>query len=441
MGRNEKKLYIFQLIIFFNFFATLMIRAMILNIALRRQNKVDNSADNTQLNLDVNASDAGPLFDKKHLPKNEGVLPNQEIRNLVGRKFINVNNGRPIVDDQYQPASIDLRLGIKGYRVRASFLTGPNQTVAQQLEQLAMHELCMDQEPVLEVNCVYVIELEETLNLPNSISAFANPKSSTGRLDVFTRLMTDQGEIFDQVKPGYNGKLYLEVSPLTFAVKVRRGSRLNQLRFTKHNPGKVKFFDKLGISDRELIKVHEEHTLANLDDILPNVRDGLNTRVDLKGIDGTGIIGYRAQRHTDIIDVDKPGNYKKEDFWEPIKARPDGRLILDPGEFYILVSKEALHIPIQYAAEMVPIDPMMGEFRAHYAGFFDPGFGAESAGGKGSRAVLEVRSHDIPFVLEDGQIIARLIYEPLTEIPETIYGADLKSNYQAQGLKLSKHFV
>ncbi len=374
---------------------------------------------------------------KAHLPSKGGIFPSQAIKDLIHRGFLKTANGIDILDNQIQPASLDLRLGKKAYRVRASFLPGRGQTVQSQLASLALHEFSLDEGAVLERECFYVVEVEECLNLPDSVSCFANPKSSTGRLDVFTRLISDGAEIFDYVEPGYKGKLYVEISPRTFSIKVRSGSRLNQLRF-RRRIGQQDRFERPKLSDKDLRALHEKEQLV---DGTPTIRDGLNTRVDLKGIDGSKLIGYRAQKHTDIIDVDKPNSYRMDEFWEPIFARADGRLILDPGEFYILVSKESLHIPIEYAAEMVPIDPMMGEFRAHYAGFFDPGFGAESAGGKGSRAVLEVRSHDIPFVLEDGQIIARLIYEPLTEIPETIYGKDLKSNYQAQGLKLSKHFI
>lgn len=374
---------------------------------------------------------------KAHLPSKGGIFPSQAIKDLIHRGFLKTANGVDILDNQIQPASLDLRLGKKAYRVRASFLPGRGQTVQSQLASLALHEFSLEEGAVLERECFYVVEVEECLNLPDSVSCFANPKSSTGRLDVFTRLISDGAEIFDYVEPGYKGKLYVEISPRTFSIKVRSGSRLNQLRF-RRRIGQQDRFERPKLSDKDLRALHEKEQLV---DGTPTIRDGLNTRVDLKGIDGSKLIGYRAQKHTDIIDVDKPNSYRMDEFWEPIFARQDGRLILDPGEFYILVSKEALHIPIEYAAEMVPIDPMMGEFRAHYAGFFDPGFGAESAGGKGSRAVLEVRSHDIPFVLEDGQIIARLIYEPLTEIPETIYGKDLKSNYQAQGLKLSKHFI
>lgn len=388
-------------------------------------------------NLWNNDQENGEGLPKAHLPTKGGIFPSQAIKDLIHRGFLKTTNGIDILENQIQPASLDLRLGKKAYRVRASFLPGRGRSVESQLESLSLHEFSLEDGAVLERECFYVVEVEECLKLPESVSCFANPKSSTGRLDVFTRLISDGAEIFDYVEPGYKGKLYVEISPRTFSIKVRPGSRLNQLRF-RRRIGQQDRFERPKLSDKELRVLHEKEQLVNCE---PTIRDGLNTRVDLRGIDGSNLIGYRAQKHTDIIDVDKPGSYKMDEFWEPLYGRADGRLILDPGEFYILVSKEALHIPIQYAAEMVPIDPMMGEFRAHYAGFFDPGFGAESAGGKGSRAVLEVRSHDIPFVLEDGQIIARLIYEPLTEIPETIYGADLKSNYQAQGLKLSKHFV
>jgi dCTP deaminase len=320
--------------------------------------------------------------------------------------------------------------------VRASFLPGKDRTVGEQLRKLSLHEISLDGGAILERGCVYVVPLQESVALPPVISAVANPKSSTGRLDVFTRLITDKSEIFDTVGSGYVGRLYAEISPRTFSIKVKTGSRLNQLRFRKRSSSQTDYTD-FRLRDAELEKVHSQTPLV---DGTPSIRNGLQLRVNLKRMNGSTLIGYRAQKFTDIIDLDQIGRYRVGDFWEKLYARKDGRLILDPDQFYILASTEKIHIPETLAAEMVPIDPTMGEFRVHYAGFFDPGFGTASDGGQGSRAVLEVRSHEVPFILEHGQIIGRLVYERLAEKPDQIYGQGIGSHYQAQGLKLSKHF-
>ena len=364
-----------------------------------------------------------------------GLLARQKIELMKLRGMISAK--RDIDAAQLQPASLDLRLGPRAYRVRASFLPGEGRTVMEQIEALKSDEFSLEEGAVLERGCVYVIPLLEHLNLQNSISALANPKSSTGRLDIFTRLITDRSEIFDHVANGYEGPLYAEVSPRSFSVRVRTGSRLNQIRFRRRNSQQLKQID-FTLSDRELRDWHGRR--GKLVDGEVNVRNGLVLRVALSAEALGAQIGYRAQKHTDVIDVDRVGAYEVRDFWDPIYARPDGRLILDPGEFYILASHEKLHIPPQLAAEMAPIDPAMGEFRVHYAGFFDPGFGYTASGEPGSRAVLEVRSHEVPFILEDGQIIGRLSYEKMAEQPETLYGQTSVSSYQGQGLKLSKHF-
>ena len=272
--------------------------------------------------------------------------------------------------------------------------------------------------------------------MPYRVAGVANPKSSTGRLDVFTRLITDRAKEFDRVDVGYQGPLYAEVSPRTFSILVRAGSKLNQLRLKRGSPP---------FTDTQLRRLQDERTLVHGE---VDIDNGIALTVDLvgagkgKGPGGKamGLIGYRAKRHAGLIDVDKVGAYDAADFWEPLSARGSQTLILDPNEFYILASREAVSIPPEYAAEMVPYNPLVGEFRVHYAGFMDPGFGTLAAGGAGSRIVLEVRSHDVPFILEHGQIIGRLIFEPLTEAPETVYGQGTGSHYQAQGLKLSKHF-
>jgi len=364
-----------------------------------------------------------------------GILPSQAIHDLIRRDVVKAANGNEWTS-QVQPASLDLRLGHRAYRVRASFLPGKNRTVEQQLENLTHHEISLKDGAILERGCFYVVELQEILELPENLAAVANPKSSTGRLDVFTRLIADGSEVFDYVEAGYRGKLYAEISPQTFSVKARQGSRLNQMRFMRR-AGQQDRYHRPTLSDKELRKLHKE---VSLTDIEPTIRNGLNVRVDLRGARKRAIIGYRAKKHAGVVDIDVTGRCRRADFWDPIHATAEGQLILDPDEVYILASKEAVHVPPTHAAEMAPIDPMMGEFRAHYAGFFDPGFGHMEKGPHGSRAVLEVRSHAVPFVLEDGQMIARLVYEHLAGRPERLYGRGIASHYQGQGLKLSKHF-
>ena len=322
-----------------------------------------------------------------------------------------ISSDTPIPDGQVQPASIDLRLGTVAYRVRASFLPGANATVEDKLKNITMHKIDLTNGAVLEKGCVYIVPVQESLNLPADTSGMANPKSSTGRLDIFTRVITDGAAEFDRIEAGYSGPLYAEISPLTFSVLVHPGVTLSQLCLRRGE------FE---------------------------VADGVAFTVDLTGFDVDGqnkkIVGYKAKQHAGVVDVEKIGHYDVLDYWDPIIARDDKALILDPDEFYILASKEAVSVPPDQAAEMRAYDTLVGEFRVHYAGFFDPGFGHDAAGGSGSRAVLEVRSHDVPFVLEDGQMVGRLVYEPLTATPDILYGIDVGSNYQSQGLKLSKHF-
>ena len=328
-----------------------------------------------------------------------GILPSQFIEELIATGAIGAS--RPFDPDQVQPASLDLRLGAPAWRVRASFLPGLGRTVPQRLASLAMHELDLSRGAVLERGCVYIAELQESLALPKGVSARANPKSSTGRVDVFVRLLTDNSVAFDDVAEGYSGPTYIEIAPQTFSILVRSSTRLNQLRLKRGEPPKL--------------------------------------QIRSVGVDLTQeIAGFRARRHAGVVDMDHVDGHDPKDFWEPLIPR-HGELLLDPGEFYILASKEAVEIPVLQAAEMTPIDPSVGEFRVHYAGFFDPGFGTEEAGGVGSRGVLEVRSHETPFLLEDGQTVARLVYEPLTAKPARLYGEG-GSHYQRQGLKLSKHF-
>jgi dCTP deaminase len=355
-----------------------------------------------------------------------GILPVQAIRRLIDAGHVRV--AEPLLANQLQPASLDLRLGAKALRVRASFLPGPETKVAAKLADLQLHTIDLTESAVLETGCVYIVPLLESMALPESLAAASNPKSSTGRLDVFTRVIADGVAAFDQVPGGYEGPLYAEICPQTFPIVVRQGSRLSQMRF------------RIGVSedsDLALIELNNREKLVTAEQ--PDIARGIALSVDLAG-DGEGLVGYRAKRHTGLVDVDAPGSCRVADFWEPIRSDETRRLILDPDQFYILASKEAVHVPPTHAAEMVPFNPLVGEFRVHYAGFFDPGFGHAAAGGLGAKAVLEVRSHKVPFILEDGQIVGRLIYERMAEIPEVLYGSGLKSNYQGQGLKLSKHF-
>jgi len=354
-----------------------------------------------------------------------GILPDAAIKRLIEDGAIGMLE--PMADNQVQPASLDLRLGAKATRVRASFLPGPDFSVSQKLAQLGLHEFSLTGGAVLETGCVYILPLLEGLALPADIAASANPKSSTGRLDVFTRVITDKARGFDKMAEGYAGPLFLEISPRTFPILVRTGSRLSQIRFRRGSGL---------LDDAALASLHAEEQLASGE---PRFIDGLALSIDLQG-DRDGLVGYRAKRYTGVIDVDKVGAHDIADFWEPIHRRERAEIVLDPAQFYILVSAESVHVPALYAAEMVPFDPLVGEFRVHYAGFFDPGFGHGPAGGHGSRAVLEVRSHEVPFILEHGQTIGRLVYEKMAAKPQSLYGAALGSNYQAQGLKLSKHF-
>jgi len=353
-----------------------------------------------------------------------GIIPAHLIQSMCESGEIVL--GKELDSDQIQPASLDLRLGATAYRARASFLPGPNSTVMDRIEDLSLHEIDLREGAVLETGCVYIVPLLEGLDLKEDIAAAANPKSSTGRLDVFTRVIIDQTREFDKIPPGYKGPLYAEISPRTFSILVRTGSRLSQIRF---RTGVHSF------SDEDHIALHQSQTLVAGGDVV--ISGGVALTIDLSGNED-GLVGFRAKRHSGLIDVDQKAACEVLDFWEPIYAT--GSLVLDPDQFYILASKEAVHVPPAYAAEMVAIDPLVGEFRVHYAGFFDPGFGHAASGGEGARAVLEVRSHEVPFILEDGQTIGRLVYEPLTDAPDQLYGQGIGSNYQKQGLKLSKHF-
>ena len=379
------------------------------------------------------------------IQKIAGVLSSQEILELIHKNVITSENG--IEKDLIQPASIDLRLGIKAWRVPASFLPGKGNKVSSRLKDLAMHEFSLIDGAVLECGCVYIVKLLENVSLTDNLTGIANPKSSTGRLDVFTRLIVDGAMEFEEVPAGYQGPLYAEISPRTFSVLVRTGSRLNQLRLRR---------GQSFTSDKEM-EILQEHVglVRNQDNInlLDKIKNGVPLSVDLIG--ENGLIGYKARKHSMLIDIDKPNHYKRELFWEKITVedllyqkgsyqnkKNLGSLILSPDAFYILASKEYVSVPSKYAAEMRAYDTKVGEFRAHYAGFFDPGFGLTELGASKTKAVLEVRSHDVPFLIEQDQTVCRLVYEPMANVPSILYGeAGSSNNYQAQGLKLAKHFI
>ncbi len=391
--------------------------------------------------------------------RTKGVLPVQKLKVLRDLEILDSHPDYPILDNQFQPNSLDLRLGEVAYRVRCSFLP-ENETVEEKIEKLSQYSFSLKDGAVLEENCVYIIPLLEKLNLPSShysinqgyknghpqdgevqlhalenLSAKANPKSSTGRLDVFTRVITDYSHRFEEIAPGYKGNLYLEVVPKSFSVKVRTGQRLNQLRI-RHG------FEV--VPDQDLLRIHSTDPLLFDENIKPvsmeqiKVNQGLFMSVQLKGKKGE-IIGYKAKKHNNYIDLENIGYYGVDEYWEPIYAQQSKQFILEPEAFYIFASKERIRVPANLACEMMAYDTGSGELRTHYAGFFDSGFGG-SVDDKGARAVLEVRSHDVPFMIEDGQTLFSMQFEPNTEIPEFIYGTEIDSNYQGQGLKLGKHF-
>ncbi len=353
-----------------------------------------------------------------------GVLPDTALRRLIADGAIAADPA--VTPAQVQPASLDLRLGTTAYRSRASFLPGAGRAVADRLATFEMHRMDLTGGAVLEKGCVYVIPLMEHLALPAGLSGVANAKSSTGRLDLLTRTITDGGTEFDRIPDGYAGPLWAEVCPRSFSVLVRPGMRLNQLRLRR---------GEAVLDDTGLAALHARVPLVNGTAV---IAQGLGFSVDLEPATGD-LVGYRAKPHAGVIDLDRIAHYPARDFWEELHTS-EGRVILDPGAFYILVSREAVTIPPDHAAEMAPYLAMVGEFRVHYAGFFDPGFGWAAAGGTGSRGVLEVRCHEAPFALEHGQVVGRLVYERMAEIPAVLYGAGIASNYQGQGLKLAKHF-
>ena len=295
----------------------------------------------------------------------------------------------------------------------------------------------LDGGATLQRGSVYLVPLLESLALPPAVRGRSNPKSTTGRLDVFTRVITDRTPRFDEIPAGYRGPLYLEVSPQSFPVRVYAGGSLNQLRLLSGHPQ---------MPDEALARLYRDAPLLYDDDDQPVplervvFNEGLCMGVDLSGRTTGGIIGYRAQPTPGAVDLARTGFYDPDEFWEPITRPNRDSYILEANRFYSLVSKERIRVPPRFATQMVVYDAGAGEIRTHYAGFFDPGFGHPSTGGSGSRGVLEVRCHEAPFALEHGQMVGRLVYERMAEVPDVLYGAGIGSNYQGQALRLSKHF-
>lgn len=374
---------------------------------------------------------------------NKGIYPVQVLKALEQSRII-TSDEETIQENQYQPNSLDLRLGSVAFRVRSSFLP-ENETVAEKVEKLSQHSFSIEDGAILEPNCIYIIPLQERLDLRllrniymndiPRITGKTNPKSSTGRLDIFTRVITDYSHRFEEIRTGYSGPIYLEVVPKTFPIRIKRGQRLNQLRL-RNQETLLMDSEILTVHSDSPLLFHEDGTPLRLDEL--KVGNGLFMSVSLQGEDDE-IIGYKAKKHRDLIDLDKIGHYSVEDYWDPIYARNNDYFILEPEAFYIFASKERCRIPEHLAAEMVPYDTGSGELRTHYAGFFDSGFGG-NINDKGAKAVLEVRSHDVPFLIEDGQTFFRMVFERNAIIPDFVYGKEINSNYQGQGLKLGKHF-
>jgi dCTP deaminase len=395
-------------------------------------------------------------------PRRHGILPYQRLKQLIAQQAIRADV--PIQERQIQPASLDLRLGRKAYRLLSSFLPertdiqsrlslrqGSVQSWGQDVldfyqSDLVMYEMDLRDGAILEKGHVYLVPLLESLALPKQLRARANPKSTTGRLDVFTRVITDLNTGFDEIRPGYQGPMYLEIVPRSFAIKVRTGLSLNQLRLIQ-GPATLSDQGILALHKADSLLYHNEAEKKALTAREVRTDRGLFLRVDLRGPDpdlktlgADAVVGYRAKKNSHVIDLSKIGHYAALDFWEPIRRHRNDSLLLEPEEFYILASKERIRVPPGYAAEMVAYEAACGELRTHYAGFFDPGFGYGRGELQGTQVVLEVRPHDVPFQIYDGQTFFKVVYESMQELPSQVYGAALGSSYQRQGLTLSKHF-
>ena len=378
--------------------------------------------------------------------RKHGILSDTHLKTLIREHAIDA--APAITESQIQPASVDLRLGTKAYRLISSFLPERSEIGARlnvldlYQSELVMYDIDLTQGAILEKGHVYLVPLLEHVALPSHVRGRANPKSSTGRLDIFTRLITDLNAGFDEIPPGYRGPLYLEIVPRSFTIRVQTGLALNQLRLLTGRPT---------VSDPQLRALHKSAKLLYHNDDDPDARPlatqdirvdhGLFLRIDLRGSGaGREIVGYRAKKNSHVVDLSKTGHYSALDFWEPIYRQPNNTLLLEPEEFYILASHERIKVPAGYAAEMVAYEAAFGELRTHYAGFFDPGFGAGDGTRKGTQVVLEVRPHDVPFLIRDGQTFFKVVYENMLDLPEHLYGASIGSSYHQQGLTLSKHF-
>jgi dCTP deaminase len=364
-----------------------------------------------------------------------GVLPSQFIHAAIAAGAVHAG-AYTIPQDNVQPASLDLRLGDVAYRIRCSFLPGKN-TVEHRVKDYIIDELDLRREgAVLETKLPYLIPLKERLALPREVRAKANPKSSTGRADVFTRVITDESSRFDEVAAGYTGGLYLEVVPLSFPIRVREDLSLNQLRLSVGSSV---------LSDEEIVDAHREQPiLFSGGSAVPEDRlelsGGLFLSLDLRG-DKEVRAGYRSRGSAPLLDMTKVGAADPEAFWDAVRREDGDRVLLDPKSFYLLMSHEAVSIPPHLAAEMTAYDPTSGELRTHYAGFFDPGFGYDPASRfTGSTAALEVRAHDVPFMIDHGQKVCKLTFERMLEPPTVLYGQGIGSNYQQQTETLGKHF-
>lgn len=388
-------------------------------------------------------------------PRKTGILPSQEIRELIRNGKI--RSGVEIDDGQIQPASMDLRLGTIAYRIQASFLPGRSSTIQTKIKDLCLAEIDLSKPALLEKGAVFIVPLVESLALPSDIGGKANPKSTTGRLDIFTRLITDGGLEFERVPNGYKGQLFVEIVSRTFPIVVGAGTKLNQLRFVRGSPPSgdgvleelaerehLVYYDNgdgpaQAAVERGLKKlVGQRPTDAPAQAIIDR---GLRTTIDLEGAGNSSIVAYKGKRNCPPVDLSKVGAHDAAEFWEPLSSLKSGRLVLDPGDFYLLASKERFCVPASWAAEMEPFDQSSGDFSVHYAGFFDPGFGYGTSGEiKGTKAVLEVRAHEVPILLEDRQIVGRLVYHRMADVPDKLYGQAIGSSYQQQGLALSKQF-
>ena len=365
-----------------------------------------------------------------------GVFPAQRLRQAIQDDWITSDLYR-IPPSSVQPASLDLRLGEFAWALRCSFLPDTESKVEDKIADLAFQKIDLRDGAALERDRPYLVPLIEELALPPGVRAKANPKSSTGRLDVFTRVITDGNPSFDEIPYGYRGKLYLEIVPRSYAIHVKTGLALNQLRL---------FTGDARLRDDEVRAVHDEFPLLYLDSHALRaheltISDGLFMSVDLSGPTDR-IVGYRAKKNSLPIDLSRIHGYGWRDFWEPVYPEAGSRIVLEPEIFYLLLSAEGACIPPGFAAEMTAYDPTAGELRTHYAGFFDPGFGYDARGRRhGTRAALEVRARDVSFMVEHRQPICKLAFERMLEPPDVLYGDDLGSNYQGQETMLSKHFV